>query len=254
MKQRDWMARLRPLIGVVVLVGAWYLIHASRAVDPLLLPSPVETFSAFWNGLTHGTLGADFWKTIVRTLTSFALALVIAVPLGIVLGSLQKLYESIEFAIEFFRSTPASAMFPLFLVIFGVGETTKIAVATFGAALTILFNVAYGVMGARKQRQLAAKVMGAPRYRVLTDVTLLESMPQVFVGMRSGVSLALVIVIVAEMFIGSTDGLGQRVMNAQMIFDMPEMYAAIFAAGVLGYAMNLVFILAERRFVHWGGK
>jgi NitT/TauT family transport system permease protein len=135
-----------------------------------------------------------------------------------------------------------------------VGETTKIAVATFGASLTILFNVAYGVMGARKQRQLAAKVMGAPRYRVLTDVTLLESMPQVFVGMRSGVSLALVIVIVAEMFIGSTDGLGQRVMNAQMIFDMPEMYAAIFAAGVLGYAMNLVFILAERRFVHWGGK
>jgi sulfonate transport system permease protein len=254
MKKRDWMARLRPLIGVVVLVGAWYLIHASRAVDPLLLPSPVETFSAFWNGLTQGTLGADFWKTIVRTLTSFALALVIAVPLGIVLGSLQKLYESIEFAIEFFRSTPASAMFPLFLVIFGVGETTKIAVATFGASLTILFNVAYGVMGARKQRQLAAKVMGAPRYRVLTDVTLLESMPQVFVGMRSGVSLALVIVIVAEMFIGSTDGLGQRVMNAQMIFDMPEMYAAIFAAGVLGYAMNLVFILAERRFVHWGGK
>lgn len=254
MKKRDWMARLRPLIGVVVLVGAWYLIHASRAVDPLLLPSPLETFSAFWNGLTQGTLGADFWKTIVRTLTSFALALVIAVPLGIVLGSLQKLYESIEFAIEFFRSTPASAMFPLFLVIFGVGETTKIAVATFGASLTILFNVAYGVMGARKQRQLAAKVMGAPRYRVLTDVTLLESMPQVFVGMRSGVSLALVIVIVAEMFIGSTDGLGQRVMNAQMIFDMPEMYAAIFAAGVLGYAMNLVFILAERRFVHWGGK
>ncbi|MBA4328603.1 MAG: taurine ABC transporter permease [Polaromonas sp.] len=254
MKQRDWMARLRPLIGVVVLVGAWYLIHASRAVDPLLLPSPGETFSAFWNGLVQGTLGADFWKTIVRTLTSFALALVIAVPLGIVLGSLQKLYESIEFAIEFFRSTPASAMFPLFLVIFGVGETTKIAVATFGASLTILFNVAYGVMGARKQRQLAAKVMGAPRYRVLTDVTLLESMPQVFVGMRSGVSLALVIVIVAEMFIGSTDGLGQRVMNAQMIFDMPEMYAAIFAAGVLGYAMNLVFILAERRFVHWGGK
>ena len=96
--------------------------------------------------------------------------------------------------------------------------------------------------------------MRAPRWRVLTDVTLLESMPQVFVGMRSGVSLALVIVIVAEMFIGSTDGLGQRVMNAQMVFDMPEMYAAIFAAGALGYVMNLIFLLIERRFVHWGGK
>ena len=64
----------------------------------------------------------------------------------------------------------------------------------------------------------------------------------------------MVIVIVAEMFIGSTDGLGQRIINAQVIFDMPQMYAAIFAAGVLGYALNLVFLVAERRFVHWGGR
>ncbi len=72
--------------------------------------------------------------------------------------------------------------------------------------------------------------------------------------MRTGISIALVIVIVAEMFIGSTDGLGQRIMNAQMVFDMPQMYAAIFAAGALGYALNLLFLLAEQRFVHWGGK
>lgn len=254
MNRELWMARLRPLAGALLVIAGWALLHASRAVDPVLLPSPAEAFTAFWKGLTQGTLWADFWKTIVRTLSSFAIALLVAVPLGIVLGASRKLYESIEFAIDFFRSTPASAMFPLFLVIFGVGEKTKIAVAAFGAALVILFNVAYGVMGVRKQRQLAARVMGAPRWRVLTDVTLLEAMPQVFVGMRSGVSLALVIVIVAEMFIGSTDGLGQRVMSAQLIFDMPEMYAAIFAAGLLGYAMNLLFIVAERRWVHWGGK
>ncbi len=88
----------------------------------------------------------------------------------------------------------------------------------------------------------------------MLDVTLWESLPQTFVGLRSGVSLALVIVIVAEMFIGSTDGLGQRVINAQMIFDMPTMYAAIFAAGALGYGLNLMFLLIERSFVHWGGK
>jgi NitT/TauT family transport system permease protein len=96
--------------------------------------------------------------------------------------------------------------------------------------------------------------MGASRLRVMWDVTLLESLPQTFVGMRSGVSLALVIVIVAEMFIGSTDGLGQRVIKSQMIFDMPDMYAAIFAAGALGYGMNLLFLVIERMFVHWGGK
>jgi hypothetical protein len=93
-----------------------------------------------------------------------------------------------------------------------------------------------------------------PNGRVLTDVMLLESLPQTFVGLRNGVSLALVIVVVAEMFIGSTDGLGHRVFESQQLFAMPDMYAAIFAAGALGYGLNLLFRLIERRFVHWSGK
>ena len=83
---------------------------------------------------------------------------------------------------------------------------------------------------------------------------LLESLPQTLVGLRSGVALALVIVIVAEMFIGLTDGLGQRVFEAQQLFEMPDMYAAIFHAGALGYGLNLLFLLIEKRFVHWTGK
>ena len=192
--------------------------------------------------------------TTTLTTTAIAVAAVIAIPLGIVLGSSERLYRSVEFVIDFFRSTPASAMFPLFLVIFGVGDRTKIFVAAFGAALVILFNVAYGVMNARKTRILAAKVMGASRWRVMRDVILLESLPQTFIGLRNGVSLALVIVVVAEMFIGSTDGLGHRVFEAQQLFEMPDMYAAIFSAGALGYGLNLLFLLIEKRFVHWTGK
>ena len=148
------------------------------------------------------------------------MATIIAVPIGGFFGSSEIIYQRVEFLIDFFRSTPASALFPLFLVIFGTGEKTKIAVATFGAALAILFNVAYGVMNARKLRQLAAKVMGAPPIYILKDVTFLESMPQTFIGMRSGISIALVIVIVAEMFIGSSNGLGQKIINSQMVFDL----------------------------------
>jgi len=245
---------LRPLVGIVLLLAVWELVTITRLVDPVLLPSPYATFKTLWEGMVSGKLGADFLKTVVRTIASTAIAAVIAIPLGILLGSSEKLYRSVEFLIDFFRSTPASAMFPLFLVLFGVGDRTKIAVAAFGAALVILFNVAYGVMNARKTRLLAAKVMGASRARVLFDVMLLESLPQTFVGLRNGVSLALVIIVVAEMFIGSTDGLGQRVFEAQQLFDMPGMYAAIFAAGALGYTLNLVFLVIERRFVHWAGR
>ena len=242
-----------PLVGVVGLIALWYVAVWSKVVDPVLLPSPTDTFWAMWKGL-GGQLGHDFVITVWRTTLATHIAAVIAIPLGIFLGSSQRLYRSLEFVIDFFRSTPASAMFPLFLVLFGVGDRTKILVAAFGAALVILFNVAYGVMNARKTRLLAAKAMGASRLRVLLDVMLMESLPQTFVGLRNGVSLALVIVVVAEMFIGSTDGLGQRVFEAQQLFAMPDMYAAIFAAGALGYGLNLMFLLIERRFVHWTGK
>ena len=242
-----------PVVGIVALLAIWSLVTWRQWVDPVLLPSPISTFKALWAGM-HGALGFDFVKTVYRTAMSTAIAAVIAIPLGIVLGSSERLYRSLEFVIDFFRSTPASAMFPLFLVLFGVGDETKISVAAFGAILVILFNVAYGVMNARKTRLLAAKVMGASRLRVLFDVMLLESLPQTFVGLRNGVSLALVIVVVAEMFIGSTDGLGQRVFEAQQLFAMPDMYAAIFAAGALGYGLNLLFLLVERQFVHWSGK
>jgi NitT/TauT family transport system permease protein len=243
-----------PIVGVVGLLAIWSLTTWQQWVDPVLLPSPISTFKALWQGMNGGALGFDFVKTVYRTAASTLIAAVIAIPLGIVLGSSERLYRSLEFVIDFFRSTPASAMFPLFLVLFGVGDETKISVAAFGAILVILFNVAYGVMNARKTRLLAAKVMGASRLRVLFDVTLLESLPQTFVGLRNGVSLALVIIVVAEMFIGSQDGLGHSVFEAQQLFDMPRMYAAIFAAGVLGYGLNLLFLLVERRFVHWSGK
>ncbi len=243
-----------PLIGVAGLIIAWYVAVWLKVVDPVLLPSPEATFAALWKGMAGGRLGYDFMRTLERTAYAILIAAVIAIPLGVFLGSSEKLYRSAEFVIDFFRSTPASAMFPLFLVIFGVGNKTKISVAAFGALLVILFNVAYGVMNARKTRLLAAKVMGASRLRVLTDVMLLESLPQTFVGLRNGVSLALVIVVVAEMFIGSVDGLGYRVFESQQLFDMPAMYAAIFASGALGYGLNVLFLLVEKTFVHWSGK
>src|SRR5207249_6868189 len=152
--------------------------------------------------MAGGRLGFDFMRTLERTILATLIAAAIAIPLGIALGASERVYRSVEFVVDFFRSTPASAMFPLFLVLFGVGDRTKISVAAFGAALVILFNVAYGVMNARKTRILAARVMGASRIRVLWDVMLLESLPQTFVGLRNGVSLALVFLLGGVLVVG----------------------------------------------------
>ncbi len=122
----DRISALLPVVGVIGLLAVWSLAVAAQWVDPVLLPSPAATFKALWQGMDGGLLGFDFVKTVYRTAASTA----IAIPLGIVLGSSERVYRSLEFVIDFFRSTPASAMFPLFLVLFGVGDETKISSPT----------------------------------------------------------------------------------------------------------------------------
>ena len=133
-------------------------------------------------------------------------------------------------------------------------EGAKIAIASFGAMLIVLFNSAYGVMNAKKTRVMAAQIMGVSKWHVFKDVLLMESLAQTFVGLRSAVSMALVIVIVAEMFIGSETGLGHRIIDAQQVFNVKDMYTSILITGALGYGLNLVFLLAEKKLIHWSGK
>jgi len=247
-------ASVLPAVGPLALFVVWDLAVRFGFVKAILLPTPLDTLSALATGLAGGPLLIDFAVTVKRTLEAFAIAAAMGVPLGVLLGSNERAYRSVEFLIDFFRSTPSSALIPLFLLIFGVSDVNKVAIAAFGALLIVLFNSAYGVMNARKQRIMAAKVMGASRWQIFKDVLIWESLQPTFVGLRSAVSMALVIVIVAEMFIGSDNGLGHRIIDAQQVMNVKSMYAAILAAGVLGYTLNVLFLVIERRVVHWSGR
>jgi NitT/TauT family transport system permease protein len=178
--------------------------------------------------------GLRCFATLSRTAQAFAIATVVGVPLGVALGSSESLYRSVEVLVDFFRSTPSSALIPLFMLFFGISGFNKVAISAFAAVLVVLFNSAYGVMNAKRTRIMAASVMGASRWRIFRDVLLWESLSQAFVGLRSGITIALVIVVVAEMFIGSENGLGHRIINAQQVLNVKDMYASILAAGVLG--------------------
>lgn len=242
------------LIGPIAVVLMWWLAASANLVSEKLLPSPWATFDALGSSIADGDLWADLGPTVKRTLQSFGIAVVGAVPLGIVLGANRTVYRGFESLIDFFRSTPVTALFPLFLLIFGIGDEAKVAVAVFAAGLIILFNVAYGVIGATRTRIMAARAMGASHLRVLKDVLFFEALPQTFVGLRTGVSLGLVVIIVAEMFVGADNGMGKRIIDAQQVFDLSNMYASILVTGVLGYVFNRVFLSLDQRVVHWSGR
>ena len=220
-----------PLLGVLALFLIWWLIAISGWVNPVLLPTPMTTIATLFQAMFTGTMAIDFGATVLRTFSAFLLAAIVGVPLGVALGSSEKLYRSVEFLIDFFRSTPASALIPMFILFFGVSDLSKVVIAAFSALLLIVFNSAYGVIHAKQSRILAAKVMGANRWQVFKDVLLMESLPQTFIGLRSGISIALVIVIVAEMFIGTEQGLGKRIIDAQQVLNVQDMYASILVTG-----------------------
>ena len=129
--------RLRRVIefvmGPAVLIGLWWVAYAGTLVDPHLLPSPFATLADTWKNIASGAMTKDFLQTLLRVTYAFAIAAALGVPVGIVLGANESIYRSLEFVIDFFRSTPASAMFPLFLLLFGLGEFSKISVAAFAA-------------------------------------------------------------------------------------------------------------------------
>ncbi|MZR30707.1 ABC transporter permease [Sneathiella litorea] len=240
--------------GPLILLFVWWIAYFFTLVDKSLLPSPFATLFDTGVNIATGDVMNDFWFTFVRVFYSFAIAAIIGVPLGIVLGASDRVYRSVEFIIDFFRSTPATAMFPLFLLLFGLGDFSKIAVAAFAALLVVVFNVAYGVMNARQTRILAAKSMGASRMQIFVDVIFFETLPQTFIGLRTAVSMALVVIIVAEMFIGATDGLGHRIIDAQISYNLTDMYGSILVTGAMGYGLNVCFLVLEKYVIHWSGK
>jgi NitT/TauT family transport system permease protein len=177
----------------------------------------------------------------------------LGVPLGLVLGASARLYAAVEMPLDFFRSLPAMAVFPLFLLAFGLGDPAKIAITTWTGSLIIIVNTMYGVRAAKTGRQAAARAFGASKFQIFTKVVLIDAIPQIVAGLRIAVSLCLIVVVVSEMFMGTKAGIGMTIYNAGLIYDTPRMLAGILVAGLLGYALNKLFVLTEHHFVHWSG-
>jgi ABC-type nitrate/sulfonate/bicarbonate transport system permease component len=254
-KQRRSLAyTLMPATGPLLLVVFWWVAAETGLLNTRLVPAPGPTLATTWHALVDGTMGHDIFQTLIRVVYAFVFAAGIGVPLGILVGANERIYRSVEFLIDFFRSTPSTAMFPLFMLIFGLGEEGKIALAAFAAFLIIVFNVAYGVLNARKTRILAGRSMGASSLRIFADIIFLETLPQTFVGLRAGISVALVVVVVAEMFIGGVDGMGHRIIEDQYSYNLKDMYGSLLVSGAFGYGLNYLFLLVERHFVHWAGR
>lgn len=237
--------------GVLALLAVWAALSFPRLVDPLYLPSPLAVLKEFSTSMLSGVLPKHAGATLYRLAIGFSVGSLIGIPVGLVMGYSKRVYGAMEALVELFRAIPVIALFPLFLILFGLGNVSKFAITAWSSSLIILLNTMYGVQHSSPTRRMVARSLGASERQIFYKVVLREALPDILVGARTGVSIALIVVLMTEMFLGTTTGLGQMIYNAQLMYATPTVYVGILITGILGYAVNLGLLIIQRRFAHW---
>jgi ABC-type nitrate/sulfonate/bicarbonate transport system permease component len=232
----------------LVLLALWALWSADSTVyyfPPLT--DILETFADTW---LFERVGSDVVPSLTRLALGYGIAVAIAVGLGLALGLSHRLRRALDPTVQFLRSIPPPALLPFGILVLGVGTSMKVFIIAFVCVWPVLLNTVDGVAGVDPLLRETADVYGIGRRDRVLRVILPAAAPQVFAGMRTSLSLALILMVISEM-VASTNGIGYFVLQSQRSFDMPEMWSGILLLGLLGYGLNAVFMIVERRVLRW---
>jgi ABC-type nitrate/sulfonate/bicarbonate transport system permease component len=239
------------------LLVAWWLttqplFGGEPIADPAIVPRPLDVISSLVSLLSEQDLVVDLTRTIVRLLTALAIAIGVGIPLGLIFGLESRLYAYVEGVIHALRSVPGAALFPLALLIVGIGETSIITLATYNSLMVIIIHTVSGTLVANERRLQQAKALGAGSWSLATEVLFWEALPHVLSGVRVAAGYTLALIIAVEMFIGNTpSGLGRKIFDFQAAYRTPEVYATIALTAAVGVGVNLALTLLERRLLRW---
>ena len=242
------------LATAVSILFAWQMVYSYWKPDQTLLPSPLSVFASFRHLVVSGDVLPDLKMTLARMGAGYALAAIIGVTIGLSMGAFRPVYQCTVGIVDFIRSVPISSLYPLFVLFLGISHASKIGMVFVATAPIIALNSAYGVRHSSKIRSEMAYLFGASRFRIFTWITFYESLPQTMVGLRVALSYTLVVEILCEMFMGSENGIGQRITDAYTTYAIDQMYALILFAGILGLLLNRTFNWIEKRLIPWASR
>ncbi|MEU4791280.1 ABC transporter permease [Micromonospora tulbaghiae] len=236
--------------ALLALAAIWETVPRAGLVDRVFLPPLSEVLAAWWELLRSGQLADHVGASLTRSLTGLALAVVTAIPLGLLIGWYRPLADLLSPLLEVFRNTAALALLPVFVLILGLGETSKIALVLYACSWPILLNTVAGVKGVDPLLIRSARSMGLNHLRLFQKVILPAAVPTVFTGVRLAGAYSILVLVAAEM-VGAKAGLGYLVNYAQYNFAIPDMYAGIITISAIGLVVNQLLVAGERRFSTW---
>jgi ABC-type nitrate/sulfonate/bicarbonate transport system permease component len=232
----------------LLLLVLWGLLSANS--DTYYFPPLTDILQTFMDTWVFERVRSDVVPSLTRLALGYGIACVVAVAAGLALGLSRPLRRATDPIVQFLRAIPPPALLPFGILVLGVGNAMKVFIIAFVCLWPVLLNTIDGVAGVDPTLRETARVYDiGPVDRVLR-VTLPAAAPQIFAGMRTALSLALILMVISEM-VASTNGIGYFVLQAQRSFAIPEMWSGILLLGILGYVLNAVFLLVERRVLRW---
>jgi len=240
-----WALEAAVPVALLVLWGAW-----SAGAQSFFFPPLTDILRTFKETWLFSRFGTDAVPSLERIAAGYALAMALGIGLGVLLGSSRVTSELAQPVLEFLRAIPPPLLIPLVILAVGIGPAMKVVVIAAGCLWPVLLNTIDGVRGLDPTLKDTARVYGLRPADRLLHVVLPAASPRIVAGMRTALSLALILMVISELE-ASTNGIGFFVLQSQRSFAIPEMWSGILLLGILGYLANAAFSVVEGIALRW---
>jgi NitT/TauT family transport system permease protein len=254
------LARLKPvglaLIVPLLLLLGWHL--AVKAGMTRLIPSPAEVaeymvdfaVGGIWDDAFSATLHLHLWASMTRVYGGFALAALVAVPLGLMIGRIPLVAQLLDPFLQLMRPIPVTAWLPLSMILFGLGPKSAFFLVFLGAFYPILLNTVFGVRSVEPRLFEAASMLGCTGNAQFFRVVLPAALPSIFTGLRLGLGLAWFVIVVGEMT-GVPQGLGAVIMDGRTLSRTELVICGMIVIGIAGFISDRLVVLLMNRLLRW---
>ena len=244
------MKALRPYILIIALLAAWEIAARSGLWSPILFPSLERIAREFWLFISQPDGAMQAWISLYRTFSGFALAAVVGVVLGMLMGRSRWAAGVLDPLFSGTYAVPKLALFPIFIFVFGLGSLSKIALIFLECLYPMTIITYHGARSVNRVFVWSAQNMGASRMRTLVRVVFPAMLPYVFAALRVALPVALIVAIITEM-ISSVDGLGYLVSYSLSSLKTDRMLALVVVISILGLVLDRTLVALRDRLVYW---
>jgi ABC-type nitrate/sulfonate/bicarbonate transport system permease component len=241
---------LIPVLSVVGFLTLWQLVSVLGAIDPFFLPSPITVLKAGIKRWQEGVLLKHILFSLGRIGQGFLIGSILGILSGILMAQVRVIGDMLEPIVDIFRQIPPVAWIPLAILIFGMGEASKIYIITYGATFPILINTFDGARSTDPSLVRAARSLGATPWHLFWRVTLPAAVPHIFTGMWIGLGGAFRGLIAAELA-GATVGLGYMIMEARDFLSTKDAIMGMAVIGFLGFFIVQGLGMLRNHFLRW---